>query len=59
MGISFVLSFSSLAGRVALFVMGHVVVLGLVAVLSMSAGRAGPDVAGAPAETVVTGSVHH
>lgn len=54
-GISTVVTINSVLGRLALFVAGHVVVLGLVVVLSMSATNAGPEV---NADTsVVTGSI--
>jgi hypothetical protein len=46
---------SSVAGRFALFVMGHVVVLGLVVMFSMSVGQAVPDLG--VADQTVTGSL--
>jgi len=48
-------SVKSIASRLALFVMGHVMVLGLVGVVMMSGGRAGTQPM-AP-DTMVTGSI--
>jgi hypothetical protein len=57
-----VISLNSIVGRLALFIVGHVVVLGLVVVLSMSAGQAVPDRSSATSvasdvDTVTTGTI--
>ena len=53
-----VISLNSIAGRFAIFVLGHVVVLGLVIVLSMSAGQAVPDRSASVAvDDTTTGSI--
>jgi hypothetical protein len=56
-----VISLNSIAGRFAIFVLGHVVVLGLVIVLSMSAGQAVPDrsASAISVDETTTGSIRH
>lgn len=52
------LSLNSVFGRLALFVAGHVIVLGLVVAFSASVGQAGPDVLSRAVDTTtVTGSI--
>jgi hypothetical protein len=57
-GVFVVVSLNSIAGRLALFVLGHVVVLGLVIGLSMTTGEAVPDRSvGVAADELTTGSL--